>query len=595
MPKSTVLKLDDYREKRDLRLKLSASLQKADPGRAELVEHLARLAFLVSADRVATVWIDEYGPGVVHPHVVLDLLCDRPRRSFALEPLGRAWENGVPGVLETGGESRNDAAPWTLAVALGSDGTRSWFLVADAIAPRPTLGPDRRDMVMFVAGECSAVVLHRDLDAAKASEAGDERGRRPRFAGWPILQDIEGREDDEAESRRIAVRFIVARLPRLLAEDDMAIPRDRLRQQAERAREEVRSKLRDTDRDGEARLWDDVLDAFQDGDLEALGAALLELGAAVEGRSHLHGATELYALAYEMFAAVGMAAPAVEAARFAGRAQRRLARWADAHRWYGIARQIAETASMEHKVAVILDGEANIHRDRGNHPAAREALREAETYAVRSGDRRAIASVHHGLLALEHVAGNLDEAMAHGWKAVVAYPARRDQVEALASLAGALIDAGELQAAEDAWSIVSHISGEAYYRLFAFEALAYVAALRGDAALFARRAAAADAGGWESGPHTARADILLHRGLAFRALGRGADARRWLERALAFAKEHRFSRTAFEAEEALRLIDGGVRERVGAPQNAHEPSSTATEEVRQGLQRMRREIVGASA
>ncbi len=593
MPKSTVLKLDDYRERRDLRLKLATSLQRADPGRAELTRHLARLAFLVNADRVATVWIDEYGPGVVHPHVVLDLLCDRPRRSFALEPLGRAWENGVPGVLETGGWNKTESNPWTLAVALGSDGTRSWFLVADAVAPRPALPSDLRDLVMFVAGECSAVVLHRDLDAAKSAEVDKERGRRPRFAGWPILQDIEGREDDEVESRRIAIRFIVARLPRLLAEDDLAIPRERLRRQAERAREEMQAKLRDGERDGEARLWSEVLDAFQEGDLEALGAALMELGAAVEGRSHLHGATELYSLAYEMFAAVGMAGAAVEAARFVGRAQRRLARWNEAHRWYGIARQIAEAGSMDHKVAVILDGEANIHRDRGNHPAAREALHLAEEYATRSGDRRAMASVHHGLLALEHVAGNLDDALAHGWKAVVTYPARRDQVEALASLAGALIDAGELHAAEDAWSIVSHISGEAYFRLFAFEALAYVAALRGEASLFARRAAAADAGGWESGPHTARADILLHRGLALEALGRRAEARKWLERALAFAREHRFSRTVFEAEEALRRIEADTPGPTETRMAARKPVPAAVE-VRQGLQRMRREIVGAS-
>jgi len=204
-----------------------------------------------------------------------------------------------------------------------------------------------------------------------------------------------------------------------------------------------------------------------------------------------------------------------------------------------------------------------------------------------------MASVHHGLLALEHVAGNLDDALAHGWKAVVTYPARRDQVEALASLAGALIDAGELHAAEDAWSIVSHISGEAYFRLFAFEALAYVAALRGEASLFARRAAAADAGGWESGPHTARADILLHRGLALEALGRRAEARKWLERALAFAREHRFSRTVFEAEEALRRIDADTPGPTETRMAARKPVPAAVE-VRQGLQRMRREIVGAS-
>lgn len=590
MPNSTVLKLDDYRERRDLRLRLATSLHRADPGRGELVEHLARLAFLVGADRVATVWVDEYGPGLVHPHVVLDLLNDRPRRGFSIDPLRRAWENGVPGVQESSTWSKADGSPWTLAVALGSDGNRSWFLVADAVAPRAGLGAKLRDLVMFVAGECSAVVLHRDLDAALARTGSESRQGRPRFAGWPILQDVEGREGDERVGQRIAVRFIVARLPRLLVEDDLAVPLERLRQQAQRARDEVDAKMVGLEQDAETGLWSEVLDAFESGDIEALGTTLLELGTCIEDQTHLHGATELYGLAYEMFAACGMITAAVEAARFAGRAQRRLARWDEAHRWYGVARDVAETASMEHKVAVVLDGVANIHRDRGNHPAARETLHLAETYATRSGDRRAIASVHHGLLALEHVAGNLDEALAHGWKAAVTYRDARDQVEVLASLAGALIDAGELQAAEDAWSIVAHQADTDYYRIFSAEALAYVAALQGDAAAFARRAAASDAAGWDSGPHTARADILLHRGLAYRALGRVGEAKVWLERAVAFSSEHRFSRTLHEAETALDSLESTEATRT-APRYEAPP---ATVEVRRGLRQMRMEVAGAA-
>jgi tetratricopeptide (TPR) repeat protein len=594
MPNSTVLKLDDYRERRDLRLRLATSLHRADPGRAELVEHLARLAFLVNADRVATVWVDEYGPGLVHPHVVLDLLNDRPRRSFSIDPLRRAWENGVPGVQESAGWSKSEGTPWTLAVALGSDGSRSWFLVADAVTPRPASGARLRDLVMFVAGECSAVVLHRDLDGPGARAGADSRQGRPRFAGWPILQDIEGREGDERVGQRIAIRFVVARLPRLLVDDDMAIPLERLRQQAERAREEVEAKLEGVDPDAETRLWSEVLDAFASGDLEALGSALLELGSAVEGDLHLHGATELYALAYEMFAACGMVTAAVEAARFAGRAQRRLARWDEAHRWYGVARDIAETARLDHKVAVVLDGVANIHRDRGNHPAAREALHLAETFATRSGDKRSLGRVHHGLLALEHVAGNLPEAIAHGWKAIQCYPNRQDQVEGLASLGGALIDAGELRAAEDAWRIVASHADQAYYRLFALEALAYIAALQGDASRFSQRAAETDRSNWErSGSSVARSDILLHRGLGYRALGNLAEARAWLERAAAFAQTHGFSRTLFDAEAALRTLVDDNKE----PQAASFSSSTpaaAVLEAREGLREMRRQLVGAS-
>ncbi len=587
MHNSTVLQLDAYRERRDLRVKLATSLNRVDPGRAELLEHLTRLAQLVRADRAAIVWVDEYGPGLVHPHVVVDLLNDRPRRSFSAEPFRRAWESGVPGVVEIAGGGRVEGAPWTLAVALGSDGTRSWFLAADAVSHRAALASELRDRVMFVAGECSSIVLHRDLDAI-AEPAGEAGLRsRPRFAGWPILQDIESREDNEVESGRIALRFIVARLPRLLVDDDLTMPLDRMRQQAERAREELRAKA-DGAPDPESELWERVLDAYGEGDLDALGSALIDLGTRVENATHLHGAAELYGLAYEMFAAIGRVEGAVEAARFAGRTQRRLARWDEAHHWYGIARNVAEAASLEDKVAVVLDGVANIHRDRGNHPAAREALREAMIFAERSGDLRAIGSVEHGLLALEHVAGNLDEALAHGWRAVTLYPAHKDQVEALASLAGALIDAGELPAAEDAWMIVARTGEDDYFRLFALEALAYTAALRGDRGLFARRAAASDSQNWEEGPALAKAEVLLHRGLALRALGLVEDARTWLDRAVAWADQNGFGRTLFTAEAAVRELCSA--EKTGARQVEFEPSP-ATIEVRSGLRRMREDLV----
>ncbi|MGD8320557.1 MAG: tetratricopeptide repeat protein [Gemmatimonadota bacterium] len=593
MPKSTVLKLDDYRERRGLRLRLATSLFRSDSSRSELMRHLARLAALLDADRVATVWLDEYGAGMVHPHVVLDLLMDRPRRRFSADPLRRAWEAGVPGVVESSGGSGAPSA-WTLAVALGSDGTRSWFLVADGVTSRPALSSEQRNRVMFLAGECSAVVLHRDLDALASVDAEATRRKRPRFAGWPILRDIEGRERDEAESRRIALRFVVARLPRLLLEEDLAVPEDRLRQQAERAREEMEAKGADLDAGPERSSWEQVLDAFQDGDIEALGRALLAMGTTVESRGHLHGATELYTLAYELFAATVQVEAAVEAARFAGRCQRRLAQWDDAQRWYAIAREVAEAAALDDKVVIILDGVANIHRDRGNHPAARATLEEALAMARGLDNGTALGRVFHGLLALEHVAGNLGDAIRYGWQAIQAYDTIQDRTEGLASLAGALIDAGELEAAEDAWAIVAAQAEQEYYRLFALEALAYVAALRGDAPLFARRAGTSDAHNWEAGPALAHAEILLHRGLAYRALGLVPKARTWLARAVAYAEKNGFGRTLFEAEEALRsLREGDTDESRKTPEQR--PTPSATVQAREGLREMRRHLTGAPA
>lgn len=585
MRQTQVLRLDDYRERRDARLRLGASLHRADPSRAEVYRHLAYVTALLSTDRAAVVWVDEYGPGMAHPFVVLDLLSDRPRRAFGLDLLRRAWENGVPGLAESlnGSPLRHEGQAWGVAVALGSDGTRSWFLVSDTVSSPPPMDARRRERVLFLAGECSAVVLHRDLDPSGA-ETDDEARRPPRFAGWPILRDMEGREEDEAETRRIGLRFMVARLPRLLVDDDLALPRERFREQAEHARSEVTKDAGHVEADPEGHLWHRVLDAYQEADLEALGRALVDLGSSVEARGHLHGALEIYRTAYEIFAATAAVEAAVDAARFSGRVSRRMARWEEAARWYGVARDVAEAGGLEGRVALVLGGVASMHRDRGNLPAARAVLSEALPVARSSGETRALGDVYLGLAAVDHLSGRLADAMAWGWQAVEAYQTVDERVIALAALGGILLDLGDVDAATDAWSCVRDMSRHDFYRLYAVDALGHLAALRGDAASFAALSAEADALDWAGGAPSARAEILLYRGLSHRALGDPARARRWLREAVSFAEEHGFSRTLFRAEAALDALEAAGADTT-AP--APEPPRAAPDPLRAGLRELR--------
>jgi hypothetical protein len=245
---------------------------------------VADAAAITGADRAAVVWVDEYNPGLVHPHIILDLRSDRPRRSFAPEPLRQAWELGVPGASDEPGSSTSQSS---LAVALGSDGTRAWFLVADSAASRAVLDEEVRERIMFLAGECSAVVMHRDLDAIRA-EPGDAESSGRRFAGWPILKDMEGREADENASRKIGQRFTVVRLVRMLIDDDLMMSEDRVSEQVTAARREI--EKRDFDDCLEVGLWHRVLDAFEAIHFDELCASLTGLGAEVEADGHQHGA-----------------------------------------------------------------------------------------------------------------------------------------------------------------------------------------------------------------------------------------------------------------------------------------------------------------
>jgi tetratricopeptide (TPR) repeat protein len=585
MSVAKVLRLDEYRERRTYRLRVAEALHRIEPLKHAIHCHLAKIAELSGADRVATVWVDEYGPGLIHPYVVLDQLCDQPRRAFSAEPLHEAWELGVPGAHDrpfTSGSS----IPSTLAVALGSDGTRAWFVLAESVLPRPLLDRQLRDRIMFLAGECASIVLHRDLDA---SHRRGPDGKATAFAGWRILEDLDGREEDEVSSSRIARRFVVGRLVRMLVDDDLAAVPERVSDQVRRARSELLAHDASDDEHGEGVRWHRVLDALEQGRHEVLAAELVELADAVEAQGHSHGALELYRCAYDIAGALGASRQAVDAARLAGRLLRRQARWDEAGRWFDVTREIADAADLPDVAARALVGLAGIARETGNFPEARGGFSKALEKAEASGSTEVIALVHHSLLGLEHQAGNLPVALRHGWLALGTYQSEAGRTRCLAGLAGVLTDFGDLDAAEDAWAIVAASSEERYYQIFAHDGLAYLFALKGDSRRFELHAGQCDALGWESGASSAKAEILHYRGLSYRALGQLDRAKEWLTRAVVFAEKHKYNRVLFKAEEALREIESqqAVSDREAAP--------AAPLELREGLRAMRREAVGAGA
>lgn len=579
MSVAKVLRLDDYRDRRQQRLELTQAFHQVDRSRRDILRHLADIAAISGADRVAAVWVDEYGPGLVHPYVVLDLLADTPRRGFPIDPLQRAWEIGVPGAHDENAGPRGTGSS-TFAIALGSDGARAWFVVADSVAARPPLDGQVRSGLMFRAGECSAVALHRDLDTSRRTGVPGAEGR---FAGWPILKDLEGREDEEVEARRIAQRFVVARIVRMLVDDDLVMSDERLTELAQGARGEL-TQERDLD-PGEKALWAKVLDAFERRGWDELAATLVDVGVLAEDRGHVHGASELYTLGYHISAATGMASTAVNAARFSGRAHRRRAQWEEAMTWYMVAWDLAVAAGIDNLAALAMSGLATVRRERGNVPAARELLAEGLQLAESCGHAETIVTLHRDIVALEQSAGDIDAALRHGWLAVGASTSERDRTRSLATLAGALGKAGDYDLAADAWSVVAATSAELYLQVFALDALSHLCALRGDGSGFETFAARCDALDYSTVP-SACAQVLHYRGLSYRALGRFGEAEEWLSRAVAYAEEHRFNETLFRAEEDLRGLATYVAESV-------EPEPAAPPVIREGVRAMRQELVGA--
>jgi tetratricopeptide (TPR) repeat protein len=443
---------------------------------------------------------------------------------------------------------------------------------------------DVRDRIMYLAGECASVVLHRDLDATSFRSA--EGMSAARFAGWDILADLEGRESNEAESRRIAQRFVVARLVRMHLEDDLAAPPERTAGQVRRARAEIADAIAVGP---EAVLWEQILSALETGRLEDLAKFLVELGDAVEAQGHVHGALEIYRCAFDISAAVAAPRSAVDAARLAGRLTRRRAEWAEAERWFEVTKEIAEAANLPDAAARALVGIGGVRRELGNLPAARMQFHQALVKAEESRDPETIALVHHGLVWVEQSAGNLIDSLNHGWIAIANYASDDGRTRCVASVAETLMQLGDHDTAEDAWSYVASSSDEHYYLVYAQESLAHICALRGDRDGFLSYAAKSDALGWATGASSATADALRTRGLSHAALGELDVAKDWLERAVRFAEDRGYNRILFEAEEAL--------ERLKTPSRSIPESETAPAaplEVREGLRAMRRQVVGVT-
>ncbi len=597
MSTTNVPRLADYRSGRAKRSEQTAALYRGDPARSCLLGHLATAQELVGGDRAAVVWVDEYGPGLVHVHCLLDLVGNPPRRNFAAQACRVAWGKGVPGLLDVPDVQRTGEIPISgvrssCCVAMGSDGTRAWFLVIDALTPRSRLAVEVTDELMFVAGEAAAVVLHQDLDRRAAgprrhaTSAGPEEGET--FSGWAILKDLDGREADAETNRRIATCFLVARAVRAALDEELTMDPEALRQQVEGVGRELDAVDRG---DPERTAWGAVLEALGSADGIELGRSLLELADRVDMLGHLHGARELCSLAYQVAVICGSGAVAGTAARFLGRAHRRLGAWDESEYWYGVAQNLGAALGDRRLSALATNGLGSAIREKGNLPRALELHSETLEWGVADGDHYVQGLSHHNLMTDQKLSGRFGEAIRHGWEAVRLYPSERDQLQALTDLAWAFVEVGEYGAAEDAYTVVAHRTQDFRYRVYALDALAYIEALLGRREQFEDRIQAVDATPWRTGQPFMVSELLYYRGKAYSLLGDAELAQRWLEEAKEYSEEHGNNQISFQADAALEALRTG--EAPGEDSSAHAASITLEdiEGVRTELSSMRGQLV----
>ncbi len=553
MSSSEVVRLDHYRNRRAERLRTAIALARWRPDRRIRVEGMAKALEVSGADRALTVAVDDLGEGAVRVDHVVDLRANPPRRTVSRDLLQLAARQAVPGLGDLPDRPRAGVlffpeAPSSAAVVtLGSDGSRSWFLVIDSITPRGRLTEGQRESLMFIGGELASVVLDRDA-ARLPLEDSFENVRSESFAGWGVLGDLADGTVSDEQRDRVNLRFLTARVLNCHLEEGLARNRVGLADQTAQVRGEL---LRLQDHSQESLQTLALLDSLERGGLPDLSERVLDHARTLEAVGHLHGAREFYLSAYEVAAQCQAVDIAIDAAWGLGRASRRAADWPGAFRWYGIARELSGTLEVWDRHGRVPDGLANALRDRGNLPLARETLVMAQDVSERTGDEELRASVMHTFMTVEKLAGEHDLAIVYGWGAVRRQQDAERRHWALMDLGGVFLESGRYAAAENAFRIVAAAVEERDALVLARNGLAMVSAYEQKPEEFERRCADVETAGWQNASAIVRGQILLDRGLSWSALGDHGRAREWLQLALAFGETQGVGKLILDAEQAL--------------------------------------------
>ncbi len=168
--RSDIIDLEAYRRRRPESRRTAFAVWGGEGERSRLALPLWRAIYLVGGERGGLVWLEEGADPSdgLNPFFVLDLAEEEPRTAFPPSILGDV-RNAV-----TGAPILSDAIPGGVAVFLGLDRGRRWFLVVDdGGLPREALDPTSRNDLLFIAGECSGLIIHRRLDEIPVEETRD--------------------------------------------------------------------------------------------------------------------------------------------------------------------------------------------------------------------------------------------------------------------------------------------------------------------------------------------------------------------------------------------------------------------------------------
>lgn len=183
-----IIDLEAYRRRRPESRRTAFAVWGGEGERSRLALPLWRAIYLVGGERGGLVWVaDGQDPQRgLNAFFVLDLADEEPRIEFSPDLLGevRNATSGAPILSES--------LPGGVAVFLGADRGRRWFLVVDDSGiPRESMDAAARNDLLFIAGECSGLIIHRRLDELPVVDAPSS------LAGWEGTDEWEEEELDQ--------------------------------------------------------------------------------------------------------------------------------------------------------------------------------------------------------------------------------------------------------------------------------------------------------------------------------------------------------------------------------------------------------------
>jgi len=299
----------------------------------------------------------------------------------------------------------------------------------------------------------------------------------------------------------------------------------------------------------------DSVEVAQMPDIRLLAPRLLAYGRCLDHEARWPLAIDVYETTLAYLPAALSADMAIDANMRLAHCLRVVGRFDEAGGSYARAKLIATEADDRMKALHARVGEGTLAVARGNLPLGESILDEAIAASGEAGfdDVRAIAL--HGRAFVANARHHYDQAARFAYDALQLTHSLTGRDRILTDLAQSLTQLGALDAARDAFLVVSATGQEQYVRWIAMINLLEVAALQTNEPLFDRfRRELSD----EALPAYLRAQYHYHSAMGHRAFGKLVAAESCLVQASELAEQNSFNQLLFEIEELRTKVRQGV-------------------------------------